>query len=37
MLEPGVAIVERDATVESLIDLHFGSVEAVAARLGMNL
>ncbi len=33
MFQAGVAIVERDAPVESLIDLHFGTGEAEAARL----
>lgn len=37
MLEPGVAIVERNAAIESLVDLDFGSGETVAARLRMNL
>src|SRR5665213_1855061 len=37
MLEPSVAVVERDAAVERLIDLYFGTGEAEAARLGMNL
>src|SRR5229473_1817092 len=33
MFQAGVAIVERDAPVESLVDLHFGTGEAEAARL----
>ena len=33
MLEPGVAVVERDAAVERLMDLNFRSSEAEAARL----
>ena len=37
MLEPGIAIVERDAAVESLMDLDFGSGETEAAGLRMNL
>jgi len=37
MIEPGVAIVERDTAIESLMDLDFGSGEAEAAGLGMNL
>jgi hypothetical protein len=37
MMELGVAVVERDAAVESLIDLHFGSSETVAAGLRMDL
>src|SRR6185437_9118239 len=37
MLEPGIAIVERDLAVESAIDLHFGSGETEAARLRMDL
>lgn len=37
MLEPGVAVVERNAAVERLMDLHFGPREAVASRLRMNL
>ena len=37
MLEPGVAVVERDAAVERLMDLNFRSSEAEAARLRVNL
>ena len=37
MIEPGIAIVERDTAIESLMDLDFGSGEAEAAGLGMNL
>jgi len=37
MLEPGIAVVERDAAIESLIDLHFGSGKTIATRLRMNL
>jgi hypothetical protein len=37
MMEPSVAMVERDAAVESLIDLHFGSGETVATRLRVDL
>jgi hypothetical protein len=37
MMEPSVAVVERDAAVESLIDLHFGSSETVATRLRVDL
>src|SRR5216684_4527932 len=37
MLQAGGAIVERDATVESLVDLHFGTGEAEATRLLGNL
>src|ERR1700734_1214604 len=37
MLEPGVAIVEGEAAIESLIDLDLGSGEAEAARLRMDL
>jgi hypothetical protein len=37
VVEPGVAVVERDAAVESLIDLHFGSSETVATRLRVDL
>ena len=37
MFEPGIAMVERDAAVQSLIDLHFGSGETVAAGLRMDL
>src|SRR5260370_40541772 len=33
MFQAGVAIVERDAPVEGLVDLHFGTGEAEAARL----
>ena len=33
MLQAGVAVIERDATVESLVDLHFGTGEAEATRL----
>src|SRR5260370_27655387 len=37
MLQAGGAIVERDATVESLVDLHFGTGEAESTRLLGNL
>lgn len=37
MLEPSIAIVERDAAVEGAMDLYFGAGETEAARLGMNL
>lgn len=37
MLEPSIAIVERDAAIESLTDLHFCSGEAEATGLRMNL
>src|SRR5579863_4813422 len=37
MLEPGIAVVERDAAIESLIDLHSGSGKTIATRLRMNL
>jgi hypothetical protein len=37
VLEPSIAIVERDATIESLIDLHFGSGEPEATGLRMYL
>ena len=37
MLQPRVAVVERDAPIESLVDLHFGSGEAEAACLLGNL
>jgi hypothetical protein len=37
MLEPSITVVERDAAVQSLIDLHFGSGETVAARLRVDL
>lgn len=37
VLQPGIAIVKRDAAVERQLDLHLGSREAVAARLRMNL
>jgi hypothetical protein len=37
MIEPGIAIVERDTAIESLMDLDFGSGETEAAGLGMNL
>src|ERR1700683_2806980 len=37
MLEPRVAVVVRDAAVESLIDPHFGSGETVATRLRVDL
>ena len=37
MLQPGVAVVERDAAIESLMDLHGGSGKAKAAGLRMNL
>jgi len=37
MFEPGIAMVERDAAVQGLIDLHFGSSETVAAGLRMDL
>src|SRR5260370_9300283 len=33
MFQAGVAIGERDAPVEGLVDLHFGTGEAEAARL----
>ncbi len=33
MLQAGLAVVERDAPIKSLIDLHFGSGEAEAASL----
>src|SRR2546423_1468175 len=33
MFQAGIAIVERDATVESLVDLYFGTGEAKATRL----
>src|ERR1700704_2425917 len=33
MWQAGVAIVERDAPVESLVDLHFGTGEAETTRL----
>src|SRR5258708_24551499 len=33
MFEGGVAVVEGDATVESLVDLHFGTGEAEATCL----
>src|SRR5260221_4890039 len=31
VLEAGVAVIERDPPVESLVDLHFGAGEAKAA------
>ena len=37
MIEPGIAIVERDTAIESLMDLDFGSGETEAAGLGMKL
>src|SRR5882762_2666561 len=37
MFQAGVAVVERDATVESLVDLHFGTCEAEPACLLGNL
>src|ERR1700740_409137 len=37
MVEPSVAVVERNAAVERLTDVHFGSGEAEAARLRMDL
>ena len=37
MLEPSIAIVERDAAIESLMDLDGGSGKAEAAGLRMNL
>jgi hypothetical protein len=37
MIEPGIAIVERDTAIESLMDLDFGSGETEAAGLRMNL
>src|SRR5258708_39445918 len=33
VLEAGVAVIERDPPVESLVDLHFGAGEAKAAGL----
>lgn len=37
MLKAGVAVVERNAAIESVADLHFGSGEAVTAGLRMDL
>ena len=37
MLKPGIAVVERDPAIESLMDLHGGSGKAEAAGLRMNL
>jgi hypothetical protein len=37
MLQPGIAVVERDPAIESLMDLHGGSGKAEAAGLRMNL
>ena len=37
MLERGVAIAGRDAAIEGPMDMDFGSREAVAARLGVDL
>ncbi len=37
MLQPSIAIVERDPAIESLMDLHGGSGKAEAAGLRMNL
>jgi hypothetical protein len=31
--EPGVAVVERDPAIESLLELNFGAGKAVAAAL----
>jgi hypothetical protein len=33
VLKAGLAVVERDAPIESLVDLHFGSGETEAACL----
>ena len=37
MLEPGVAVVERDPAIEGLTNLDFGSGETEAAGLRMDL
>ena len=37
MFKPGVAVVERNAAIEGVTDLYFGSGEAEAARLRVNL
>jgi len=37
VLEPGVAVVQGDAAVEGLVNLHFGSGKAVSSGLRMNL
>lgn len=37
MLEPVVAVIERNATVQRLMDLHFGSCKTKPPRLRMDL
>ena len=37
MFKANIAVVERYSAIESLVDLHFGSGEAEAAWLGVNL